>query len=71
MNAKQRITIIAPPILIACMYPIFHTLAGGMHDRLAWFLGLAIYWIIWGAVFPLIVVGKENIRTLIRPKKTR
>jgi len=69
MNAKQKIMVIAPLVLIAVMYPIFRALAGVMNPRFAWFLGLAVYWIIWGAVFPLVVIGKENIRALIRLKK--
>ncbi len=51
------------------MYPIFHALAGVMNDRVAWCLGLAIYWIIWGGIFPLLIIGKEAIIKLIRPRK--
>ena len=66
---KRIIAIITPPILIAFMYPIFHLLAAAFVDRIAWYLGLVIYWLIWGAVFPLFIIGKENIKTLIRPQK--
>lgn len=69
MNCKQKIAIITPPILVAVMYPIFHLLAGVMNDRVAWYLGLAIYWLIWGAVFPLLIIGKEEIKKLIQPQK--
>ena len=69
MNAKQKIAIIAPLVLVVVMYPIFHLLAGVMNDRVAWYLGLAIYWIIWGAVFPLFIIGKDAIKKLIRPQK--
>ncbi|UCE07794.1 MAG: CPBP family intramembrane metalloprotease [bacterium] len=69
MNRKQKIAIIVPPVLIAVMYPIFHSLAAIMNDRVAWFLGLAIYWIIWGAVFPLFIIGRDEIKALIRPQK--
>ena len=69
MNLKQKIAIVTPPVLVAFMYPIFHSLAAVMNDRVAWYLGLAIYWIIWGAVFPLLIIGKEAIKTLIRPQK--
>jgi len=40
MNGKQKIAIITPPILVAFMYPIFHSLAGVMNDRIAWYLSL-------------------------------
>jgi len=70
MNNKQIIAIIIPPILIAIMYPIFNSLAGILaNDRIAWYLGLIIYWLVWGMVFPLIIIGKNNIVGLIRPQK--
>jgi len=70
MNKKQIIAIVIPPILIAFMYPIFYLLAGVfVVDRIAWYLGLIIYWLTWGAIFPFLIIGKENIRTLIRPQK--
>lgn len=69
MNLKQKIAVIAPLVLVAVMYPIFHLLAGVMNYRVAWYLGLAIYWIIWCCVFPLLIIGKEAIKTLIRPQK--
>jgi membrane protease YdiL (CAAX protease family) len=69
MNPRQKIAIVAPPLLVAVMYPIFHSLAAVMNDRVAWYLGLAIYWLIWGAVFPLLIIGKDAIKELIRPQK--
>jgi len=70
MNRKQIAAIIIPPVLIACMYPIFNSLAGALdNDRIAWYLGLIIYWIIWGMVFPLIIIGKKDIKALIRPQR--
>ena len=70
MNKKQIIAFVIPPVLIAFMYPIFYSLAEALtNDRIAWYLGLIIYWIIWGAVFPLIIIGKNDIKALIRPQK--
>ncbi len=70
MNKKHIIAIIIPPILISFMYPIFHVLAGALVvDRIAWYLGLIIYWLIWGAAFPLWIIGKETILKLVRPQK--
>lgn len=67
---KQIIAFIIPPLLIAFMYPIFNTLAGTLvNDRIAWYLGLITYWLIWGLIFPLIIIGKKNIVELIRPKR--
>jgi hypothetical protein len=32
-------------------------------------LGLVTYWIIWGGVFSLLLIGKEDILELIRPQR--
>lgn len=68
-DRKQVIAVVIPPVLVAVMYPVFHSLAGVLNDRIAWYIGLAIYWVIWGAAFPLLIIGRENIRELIRPHK--
>jgi len=70
MNKKQIIACIIPLVLISVMYPIFNSFAGALaNDRIAWYLGLITYWIIWGLVFPLIIIGKKNVTELIRPQK--
>ena len=70
MNKKQIIAIVIPPVLTAFMYPIFSSLAGALaNDRIAWYLGLIIYWLAWGMVFPLIIIGRERIKAIIRPQK--
>jgi membrane protease YdiL (CAAX protease family) len=68
-NTKQKVAILIPPILIAVMYPVFLLLVGSLNDRIAWYLGLASYWVIWGVVFPLVIIGKNDIKKLIRPRK--
>ena len=66
MNRKQIITIVTPIIVIASLYPIFQSLAGFIeNDRIAWYLGLATYWLIWGAIFPVLMIGIKNIKELI------
>jgi len=71
MSSKQKIVVISPLILIGMMYPVFHILAGafGENWRIAWYLGLIFYWLIWGVVFPWLMIGKESIRRIIRPQK--
>jgi len=70
MNKKQIIAVIIPFLLIAFMYPIFNLLAGTLsNDRIAWYLGLIIYWLVWGMGFPLLIIGKKDILALIRPQK--
>jgi membrane protease YdiL (CAAX protease family) len=70
VNKKQLIAFIIPPLLIASMYPIFNSLAEALaNDRLAWYLGLITYWLVWGLAFPFIIIGKKGIKELIRPQK--
>ncbi len=68
---KKRIAIVAPLFLIAMMYPVFQLLALEFTDnwRIGWFLGLLIYWIIWGILFPLIMIGKRHLLHLIGPQR--
>ena len=70
MTRKKFIAVAIPPILIAIMYPIFQLLAGFIeNDRVAWYLGLATYWLVWGMVFPISMIGIKHIKELIRPRK--
>ena len=69
-DKRRTIAFIIPPVLIGCMYPIFNSLAGTLaDDRIAWYLGLVIYWLIWGIVFSIIMIGKKDLISLIRPKR--
>lgn len=71
MSQKQIIAIVAPLVLLAMMVPIFRALARGFEEnwRIAWYLGLIIYWLIWGAVFPLWIVGWDSVAEMIRPQR--
>lgn len=55
--------------MIGAMYPIFHLLSGTFGEKIGWYLGLAIYWFVWGAAFSLLIIGKERVKTIIRPQK--
>ena len=69
-DKRSTIAFIIPPILIAIMYPIFNSLAGVLaNDTIAWYLGLITYWLIWGLVLPVILIGKKDMIALIRPQR--
>jgi membrane protease YdiL (CAAX protease family) len=53
------------------MVPVFRLLATvfGERWRLAWYLGLIIYWLVWCAAFSLWMVGRRGIADLIRPQR--
>jgi len=69
MNGKQKIALISPLILIGVMYPVFQLLSGALGETIGWYLGLVTYWLIWGAIFPWFMIGKESIVRMIRPRK--
>ena len=72
-TVRQKVAIVAPPVLMAVMYPVFGVLDSLFGDRLGgylgWYLGLATYWLIWGAGFSLWMLGWARIRRLIRPRR--
>jgi membrane protease YdiL (CAAX protease family) len=71
MNAKSKIAVIAPVLVLTVMYPVFQVLAQvfSYNWRIAWLLGLLIYWIIWGLCFSWFMIGKKTIKTLVRPQR--
>jgi hypothetical protein len=69
MNKKQKIAVISPLVLIGVMVPIFRFLAHQFGETMGWYLGLGVYWIVWGAFFPIIMLGKERLGKIIRPRK--
>ncbi len=69
MKAKQKIVFLMPPALIAIMYPIFQLLSRNFGDSIGWFIGLIIYWILWGIVFSTKILGRNTIARLLRPQK--
>ena len=71
MTGRQKIALIAPLILMAVMYPIFQLWNLVFEDnwRIAWYGGLATYWLLWGAIVPWWILGKESILRIIRPQK--
>ena len=69
MNKKQTIAILAPLVLIGGMIPVFRWLADVLGETLGWYLGLIIYWILWGAIFPYLMIGRKKIKQLIAPQR--
>jgi membrane protease YdiL (CAAX protease family) len=69
MNAKQIIALGVPILLLAVMYPIFQLLAHKFGKAAAWYCGLLIYWILWGTLFPLLLLGSNTVMNLLRPAK--
>jgi membrane protease YdiL (CAAX protease family) len=69
MKTKQIIVLISPLVLIGMMYPVFQLFAGEFGETIGWYFGLISYWIIWGGIFPLMIIGKQGVIEIIRPQK--
>ena len=71
MTSRQIIALVAPPVLVGVMIPVFRVLAGifPFEWRFGWALGLASYWIVWCGILPSVLVGKEAILRLIQPQR--
>ncbi len=69
MNSKQIIAVLMPILLIAVMYPVFQLLARRFGNTVGWYSGLAIYWFIWGFLYPVQILGKEKVLGLIQPQR--
>jgi len=70
INARQKIAILAPLVLVGVMVPVFRLLSGAF-DRaiVGWYLGLVSYWLTWCTILPLWLVGKKRLGEIIGPQK--
>lgn len=72
-DRKQWIAIVAAPAVLAVMYPVFRLTGYLFGERvdgyLAWALGLATYWLLWGAVFSVWILGWRTVRELVCPRR--
>ncbi len=72
MNKKHIFALLLPLLVILVMYPIFQLLNTFFSNwRVAWFIGLSIYWLIFGLICSLFLIGRKKIIELIKPKKIK
>ena len=69
MSRKQNIAIFASVILIGSTYLLFQQVSRIFGDTLGWYIGLVLYWLIWCGAFTLWLIGKQNLRRIIRPRR--
>jgi hypothetical protein len=36
---------------------------------MGWYFGLVVYWLVWGGLFSMSLIGGEDLRAIIRPQK--
>jgi membrane protease YdiL (CAAX protease family) len=71
MSSRQLVAIIAPPIVVAVMIPVFRVLVNTFEGnwRIGWYLGLVVYWITWCGIMSWLLIGATSIRQLIKPQR--
>jgi membrane protease YdiL (CAAX protease family) len=70
INARQKIAVLAPIVLVGVMVPVFRLLSGLFEKAIiGWYLGLVSYWFTWCTIVPLRLVGKKRLGEIIRPQK--
>ena len=72
-DATRRFVWLAPIALIATTYPVFQIAEAVFGDavggQLAWFVGMAVYWVAWGWIFSTWVIGRRRAWELVRPRR--
>jgi len=72
LTTRQKIALIMPIVIIISMICVFQVAYYFVKNRqLAWYLGFFIYWPIWGIVYPILLIGKENVLSVITKKAPR
>ena len=69
MNNRQKIVFLSPFVLLLTTYLIFQLWLVLVGAELAWYLGLMTYWIIWGLIFSIYMIGKDNLKEMVHPQK--
>jgi membrane protease YdiL (CAAX protease family) len=66
---KKKVAIAVPPILVGGMVIVFQILSRTLGETLGWYLGLVFYWLVWGAAFPLWLIGRKKILKIVQPRR--
>jgi membrane protease YdiL (CAAX protease family) len=60
-----------PPVLIATTYVAFTELSAALGPRFGYLAGFLFYWTVWCGVFPLWLLGPQQLRDLFRDVRPR
>ncbi len=71
MSGRRLLAVMAPPVLVLAMIPVFRGLVRLFEGnwRIGWYLGLVTYWVLWCGVFSWALIGKSGIDQLIQPQR--
>ncbi|MFQ6126396.1 MAG: hypothetical protein ACE5R6_17560 [Candidatus Heimdallarchaeota archaeon] len=69
MNKKQRIAIVALPVLAFMMQSVFQVAARLLGREVAWYVGFWVYWPLWCISYPIWILGWGSFRDLFHSNK--
>jgi membrane protease YdiL (CAAX protease family) len=70
VTARQRLLLmLAPPLLVASTYAVFHAGRGLMGTRAAYAVGWLFYWGLWCVAVPLWLVGRQGVAALFNGRE--
>ena len=64
MSDKQKISIVALPVLVVTMFAVYQMFASFLGRELAWYAGFWIYWLLWCIAFPALMLGWRSMSRL-------
>jgi membrane protease YdiL (CAAX protease family) len=71
MNWQSIILLLLPPVLIATTYVVFQRSARRFGAGRGYLLGFLFYWIVWGLIVPLLLIGPQRLIDLFRDVPNR
>jgi membrane protease YdiL (CAAX protease family) len=68
-SKKQQISIAALPILVLMMIGVYRGAAHLFGSSLGWYVGFMIYWPLWCVLYPLWMLGWDEVKKLFCSRK--
>jgi membrane protease YdiL (CAAX protease family) len=68
-HKKQQIAIATLPMLVLMMLGIYQVSAWVFGSKLGWYVGFMIYWPLWCVMYPLWLLGWDEVKKLFRSRK--
>lgn len=62
MSARQLVAIVAAPLVVVSMTPLFSWTGNRLGQELGWYAGFPAYWGLWCIALPLALVGWKGVR---------
>jgi hypothetical protein len=68
VTARQRIAVLAAPLVTPTLLPVFRLAAADLGTEGGWYVGMTIYWLAWCVLFPVLLIGPRAVREHFRQR---